>query len=79
MFPAVSVARTVKVWLPSGVGPRVVGLVQAANVPLSSLHSKPPGVASLALNAKVGVASLEGLGGLVPSVTVGATVSIVQV
>ena len=53
--------------------------MQAANVPLSSLHSKPPGVASLALNAKVGVGSLEGLGGLVPSVTVGATVSIVQV
>ena len=78
MFPAVSVARTVKVWLPSGVGPRVVGLVQAANVPLSSLHSKPVGVASLALNAKVGVASFDELGGLVPRVIVGTTVSIAQ-
>ena len=57
----------------------MAGLVQAAKAPLSSLHSKPSGIASLALKAKVGVASLEGLGGLVPSVTVGATVSIVQV
>ena len=79
MFPAASVARTVKVWLPSNAEPKVVGLVQAANAPLSSLHSKPSGTASLALKAKVGVGSLEGLSGLVPSVTAGATVSIVHV
>ena len=77
MFPAASVALTVKVWLPSAVEPRVVGLVQGAKAPASSWHWKV--LASPAEKPKVGVASLEGLGGLVPSVTVGATVSIVQV
>ena len=55
----------------------MVGLVQGAKAPPSSWHWKV--LASLAEKLKVGVESLEGLGGFVPSVTVGATVSIVQV
>jgi hypothetical protein len=43
-----------------GVVPNVFGLVQAAKAPASSLHWKPPEIGSLALNVKVGVASLEG-------------------
>ena len=55
----------------------MVGLVQGAKAPASSWHWKV--LASPAEKLKLGVGSLEGLGGLVPSVTVGATVSIVHV
>jgi hypothetical protein len=55
----------------------VVGLVQGAKEPASSWHWKV--LVSPAEKLKLGVGSLEGLGGFVPSVTVGASVSIVQV
>ena len=54
----------------------MVGLVQGAKAPASSWHWNV--LASPAEKLKVGVGSFDGLGGLVPSVTVGATVSIVQ-
>ena len=79
MFPAVSFAFTVKVCDPSVVVGSVIGLVQAANAPASSLHWKPPEIVSLALKAKSGVLSLVGSTGFVPKVIVGASVSIVQV
>ena len=78
-MPAESAPFTVKVCDPSGVVPNVFGLVQAAKAPASSLHWKPPGVASSALKVKVGVASLEGFGGVAANVIVGGSVSIVQV
>jgi hypothetical protein len=75
----VSFALTVKVWDPSEVAPNVFGLVQAAKAPASSLHWKPPEIGSLALNVKVGVASLVEFGGGEVSVIGGRSVSIVQV
>ena len=54
----------------------MVGLVQGAKAPASSWHWKV--LVSLAEKLKLGVGSLEGLGRLGGSVTVGATVSIVQ-
>ena len=41
MFPAASMVRTWKVWLPSLKPGYDCGLVQAVNEPLSSLHWKP--------------------------------------
>ena len=55
----------------------MVGLVQGAKAPASSWHWNV--LVSPAEKLKVGVGSFDGLGGLVPRVTVGATVSIVQV
>src|SRR5437899_10420441 len=40
MFPAGSIARTWKVWLPAASALYLFGLVHAANAPPSSLHSK---------------------------------------
>ena len=78
VLPAGSVARTSKLWLPSESAPVVCGLVQDAQLPPSTRHSKlEPG--SLALNVKVGVVSLDGLAGPESSVVVGAVTSIVQV
>src|SRR5207249_6335171 len=63
VLPAVSVARTSSVWLPSASAAVVCGLVQALQLPASRRHSKlEPG--SLELKLKLGVVSFEGLEGL---------------
>jgi hypothetical protein len=73
-----SVARTLKVWLPSGVAPKVSGLVQGANALVSSWHWKVLGLL-FDVNVKVGLTWFEGFGGPVVIVTTGLTVSTVQV
>ena len=73
-----SVARTLKVWLPSGVAPKVRGLVQGANALASSWHSKVLGLL-FDVNVKVGVAWFEGFEGPAVIVTTGLTVSTVHV
>ena len=73
-----SVARTLKVWLPSGVAPKVSGLVQGANAPVSSWHWKLLGLL-FDVNVKVGLTWFEGSGGPAVIVTTGLTVSTVQV
>ena len=73
-----SVARTLKMWLPSGVGPRARGLVQGANALLSSWHSKVLGLL-FDVNVKVGLPWFERLEGAAVIVTTGLTVSTVQV
>jgi hypothetical protein len=73
-----SVARTLKVWLPSGVAPRVSGLEQEANAPVSSWHWKVLGFL-FDVKVKVGLTWFEGLGGPAVIVTTGFTVSTVQV
>src|SRR5436189_5937658 len=78
VFPAGSVARTSKVWLPSASAAVVCGLVHDDHAPPSTRHSKvEPG--SVELNAKLGVVLLEGLGGLGSIVVCGAVRSTVQV
>src|SRR6266513_369974 len=78
VFPAGSVARTSRVWLPSPSAPVVSGLVQELQLPPSIRHSNvEPG--SLALNANAGVVSFEGLGGPPSIVVFGAVRSIVHV
>ncbi len=54
-FPAVSMARTWKVWVPSAKPVYSLGELQAVKVALSRLHSK---VAPVSLEAKVNVAEL---------------------
>src|SRR6185437_8397483 len=66
VLPALSIARTEKVCDPSAKPVNPSGLVQAANEPASSLHSKlatplPPGSETVKL--KLGVASLLGSAG----------------
>ena len=79
MFPAVSVARTWKVWLPAlSAGEIVSGLEQEVQLPLSTRHSKVEPV-SFELKVKVGVGSFDGSAGLEPMVVFGAVRSIVQV
>jgi hypothetical protein len=73
-----SVARTLKVWLPSGVAPKVSGLVQGASAPVSSWHWKVLGLL-FDVNVKVGLTWFEGSGGPAVIVTTGLTVSTVQV
>jgi hypothetical protein len=73
-----SVARTLKVWLPSGVGLKTSGLVQAANGLASSWHSKVLGLL-FDVNVKVGLTWFERLAGPAVIVTTGLTVSTVQV
>ena len=77
-MPALSVARTWKVWLPAPSAARVCGLVQEVQLPLSMRHSKvePP---SEELKAKVGVVFPDGLEGLESMVVFGAVRSTVQV
>src|SRR3954469_24910904 len=78
VFPAGSVARTSKVWLPSASAAGGCGPGHDDHAPPSTRHSKvEPG--SLALNAKLGVVLLEGLGGLVSIVVCGAVTSTVHV
>ena len=78
VFPAGSVARTAKVWLPSPSAAVVCGLVQALQLPPSMRHSKlEPG--SEELNENVGVASLSSPGGAESIVVFGAVRSTVQV
>jgi hypothetical protein len=79
VLPAVSVARTWKVWLPAvSAGEIVSGLVQDVQLPPSMRHSKvePP---SEELNVKLGVVSLDGSEGLESIVVFGAVRSTVQV
>src|SRR4029079_289416 len=78
VLPAVSVARTSKVWLPSASAAVVCGLVQGVQLPPSMRHSKVA-PASPELNAKVGVASLSSAGGPESMLLFGAVRSIVQV
>src|SRR6266576_3450377 len=72
VLPAVSVARTWKVWLPAvSAGEIVSGLVQDVQLPPSTRHSKlePP---SEELNVKLGVGLLDWSDGLVSIVVFGA-------
>ena len=79
VFPATSVARTLKVWLPSARGPGYArGLAQPPQRPASSLHSKAePG--SSAVNAKLAAVALVGSAGCESIVVAGASVSTVKV
>jgi hypothetical protein len=78
-LPAVSVARTSKVWLPSAsAGAIVSGLVHGLQLPPSRRHSNvEPGFEEL--KVKLGVVSLEGSAGVEPIVEFGAVKSTVQV
>jgi len=73
-----SVARTLKVWLPSGVAPNFHGLVQGTSALASSWHWK---VLELLFDVKVkvGVGWFDGFGGPDVIVTTGLTVSTVHV
>ena len=78
VFPAVSVAVTVKVWLPAASGPAYVfGLVHAVAVPPSSLQVNVEPVFEL-VKLKVAEVRFVGLSGCAVIVTVGGVVSIVQ-
>jgi hypothetical protein len=71
-LPAVSVAWTVNVWLPSAIPVSASGEVHAANAPPSSLHWSVPSVV-----VKVNVADdeFDGFAGPLVIVTTGRTVS----
>ena len=79
MLPAVSVARTSKVWLPAeSPGEIVCGLVQDDQEPPSSRHSNvEPGFDDV--KEKLGFASFDGSGGDAVIVVSGAVRSTVQV
>ena len=78
-MPALSVARTSKVWLPAlRAGEMVSGLVQELQLPLSIRHSKlEPD--SEELKVKLGVVLFDGSAGLESMVVFGAVRSTVQV
>ncbi|HEX6618804.1 MAG TPA: hypothetical protein VF024_04050 [Solirubrobacteraceae bacterium] len=57
VLPAASVARTETLCAPSARAPVVHGLVQSAQAPASTRHSKTE-FASVAVNAKLGVLSV---------------------
>src|SRR6478672_5296624 len=78
VFPAASVARTSKLWLPSPRADVVSGLVHGLQLPPSTRHSNVE-AGSPALNPNVGVASLDGPAGPLSMVVFGAVRSIVQV
>ena len=79
MFPAWSVARTSKVWLPwVRAGEMTCGLVQVVQLPPSTRHSKVEPV-SEELKVKLGVVLPDGSGGCASMVVSGAVRSIVQV
>ena len=69
-FPAVSIARTWKVWLPTASPARLSGVVHAANAAPSRLHSKLP--ASVEVKVKVALVELLTAGGVEVSVVFGA-------
>ena len=78
-MPAVSVARTSKVWLPPlNAGETVCGLMQLIQEPPSMRHSNVE-PASVELNVKIGVVLLEGSDGLESIAVFGAVRSTVQV
>ena len=77
-MPALSVARTWKVWLPAASAARVCGLVQEVQLPPSMRHSKVEPV-SFELNVKLGVVLLDGSAGLELIVVFGAVRSTVHV
>ena len=80
-LPTPSIARTWKVWSPSESPAYSFGLVQAAKLPSSSLHSKLATSlpASVPLKLKLAEPLALGSSGLVSIVVLGAVVSIVQV
>jgi hypothetical protein len=79
VLPAVSVARTWKVWLPAvSAGEIVSGLVQGAQLPPSMRHSKLEPL-SFEVKLKVGVVLPEGSDGLESIVVFGASVSTLAV
>src|SRR4051794_2630348 len=78
LFPAASVARTSKVWLPSASAAVVCGLVQALQLPPSTRHSNVE-PASDEWNVNAGVAVLSSAGGAESIVVSGAVRSIVHV
>jgi hypothetical protein len=77
VFPAGSVARTWNACFPSSKVSEVHGLVQDANTPLSTLHSKVL-PASVEVKEKVALGLFVNTGGLEVMVVFGAFVSIVQ-
>jgi len=78
VFPAMSVARTSKVWLPAPSALVAWGLVQGFQLPPSTRHSKvEPG--SLPLKANDGVGLFDVFAGPLSIVVFGAVMSIVQV
>src|SRR5207253_9808306 len=79
VLPAWSVARVLKVWLPSlSAGESVSGEAQAVQLPLSMRHSKVEPLSD-ELNVNVGVVLPEGLEGFESIVVFGAVRSTVQV
>ena len=77
-MPTESVARTLKVWLPSArAGETVSGLEHVFQLPLSMRHSKVE-PDSLELKAKSGVVLFDGSDGLLPMLVFGAVRSTVQ-
>src|SRR5436309_14209036 len=77
-LPAVSMARTWKVWLPRAGERWVGGLVQSLKATPSSLQSKVL-PALVAVKLKLAVVLLVRAGGLAVMVVAGAVVSMVQV
>ena len=78
MLPAVSVARTSKVWLTAlNAGEIVSGVEQEVQLPPSIRHSKVEPV-SFELKLKLGVVSLDGSDGLESIVVFGAVASTFQ-
>jgi hypothetical protein len=79
VLPALSVARTWKVWLPAvSAGESVSGLEQEVQPPPSTWHSKLEPV-SLELKLKLGVVLLDGSAGLESIVVFGAVRSTLHV
>jgi len=77
-FPAISAARTSKVWLPSESALYAFGLEHGENGAPSSLHSKlDPG--SLEVNVNAAAVALVGSAGPEPIVVSGAVRSTIQV
>jgi hypothetical protein len=77
-LPAASIARTLKVWLPSARPLYEAGDVHAEKAPPSSLHWKVE-ACSEDVNEKLAAELPDGFGGCDVIVVSGATVSIVQV
>jgi hypothetical protein len=74
VFPAASVARTSNVWLPPASAASVSGEAQDEKLSPSTRHSNVEPV-SLELKPNVGVVSLDGSGGVVSIVVLGAVLS----
>jgi hypothetical protein len=78
VLPAASVARTAKVWVPSGRAVYCCGLVQAVKAASSRAHSKLE-PASLELKLKLALVLLLSSGGPESMLVSGAVVSTVHV